>query len=221
MIFTQQKSTEEIVKMLEGNKNIFLISCSGCAEVCETGGEKVCILLKEKLQQAGFNIVSCCNVDFMCNKLLVSLKISRYKQKINEADCILVLSCGIGVQSAAMVIEKPVYPANNTLYLGGFQGIWPSMERCAECGDCVLDLTGGICPITNCSKSLLNGPCGGAKNGKCEIDKELDCGWEKIYRRLESIGKLDNLRKLIKIRDYAKMFPKTELRKSIFYDIEK
>lgn len=221
MIVSNQKSVEEITKMLEGEKNIFILSCNGCAEVCETGGKKACNDLEGKLAQAGFKVVGCCTVDFMCNKLLVSLKISRYKEKIDSADSVLALTCGIGVQSAASVLNKYVHPANNTIYLGGFQGTWPSVERCAECGDCVLDLTGGICPITNCSKSLLNGQCGGMKNGKCEIDKEYDCGWEKIYKRLESLGKLENLNKLIKVRDYTKMFPKVDLRKSVFYDIEK
>ncbi|MBI5573917.1 MAG: methylenetetrahydrofolate reductase C-terminal domain-containing protein [Elusimicrobia bacterium] len=220
MIVSQQKPIDEILKMLEGEKTVFVVGCNGCAEVCETGGEKACVELKQKLEASGIKVVGCTTVDFMCNKLLDSLKILRHKEKIDFADSIIALTCGVGVQAVSSVIDKYVHPANNTIYLGGFQGTWPSQERCAECGECVLDLTGGICPITNCSKSLLNGSCGGAKNGKCEIDKELDCGWEKIYNRLKKLNKLENLQKFTKLRDYSKMFPKTELRKSMFYDVE-
>lgn len=221
MIVSQQKPIEEILEMLDGEKNVFVVGCNGCAEVCETGGEKACVELKQKLEASGINVTGCTNVDFMCNKLLDSLKILRHKEKIAMADSILALSCGIGVQSVASVVDKYVHPANNTVYLGGFQGTWPSAERCAECGDCVLDLTGGICPITNCSKSLLNGSCGGAKNGKCEIDKELECGWEKIYYRLKKLNKLENFHKSVKLRDYSKMFPNKELRDKKYYDIER
>lgn len=220
MLVSRQKPIDEILKMLEGEKNVFIVGCNGCAEVCETGGEAACVDLKQKLEASGIKITGCAIVDFMCNKLLDSLKILRHKEKIDGADSILALTCGIGVQAVASVVDKYVHPANNTLYVGGFQGTWPSAERCAECGDCVLDLTGGICPITCCSKSLLNGACGGTKNGKCEIDKELDCGWEKIYDRLKKLNKLENFQKLIKLRDYSKMFPGKELRSTKFYDVE-
>ena len=221
MIVTQAKPFEEILKMLEGEKSVFVVGCNGCAEVCETGGEKACVDLKQKLETSGIKVVGCATIDFMCNKLLDSLKILRHKEKIDFADSIIALTCGVGVQAVSSVIDKYVHPANNTIYLGGFQGTWPSQERCAECGDCVLDWTGGICPITNCSKSLLNGSCGGAKNGKCEIDKELDCGWENIYNRLKKLNKLENLQKQVKLRDYSKMFPNKELRNTTFYDVEK
>jgi hypothetical protein len=100
------------------------------------------------------------------------------------------------------------------------QGLWPAEERCEACGDCSLDYTGGICPITSCAKSLLNGPCGGAKDNKCEVDPEKDCGWIKIYERLQKIGRLDNLKKRRTARDHNKMLPSSELRKTSFYDIE-
>ncbi len=221
MIVSQQKPIEEILKMLEGEKTVFIVGCNGCAEVCKTGGEIACVEIKQKLEESGIKVSGCVNVDFMCNKLLDFLKVSRSREKIDKSDSILALTCGIGVQAVASVVDKYVHPANNTIHLGGAQGLWPSIERCAECGDCVLDLTGGICPITKCSKSLLNGACGGTKNGKCEIDKELDCGWEKIYDRLKKLNKLENFQKLIKLRDYSKMFPKPEIRNSTFYDVEK
>ncbi|MFH1541006.1 MAG: methylenetetrahydrofolate reductase C-terminal domain-containing protein [Elusimicrobiota bacterium] len=221
MIVTHAKPFEEILKTVEGERSVFIVGCSGCAKVCETGGEKTCAELKKKFEEAKIKVNGCTTIDFMCNKLLVLLKLSRYKEKIEIADSVISLSCGIGVQSLSSVVDKYVHPANNTIYLGGFQGIWPSQEKCAQCGECVLDLTGGICPITNCSKSLLNGSCGGAKNGKCEIDKEFDCGWEKIYNRLKKLNKLENFHKFsTKLRDYSKMFPPAELRKTVFYDVE-
>jgi len=114
----------------------------------------------------------------------------------------LVLSCGIGVQAVSNVVNKTVRPALNTMSLGGFQGLWPSEERCGQCGDCVLDLTGGICPITRCAKSLLNGPCGGSSNGKCEISKDIDCAWHLIIERLEALGELDRIKPIEMYKDW-------------------
>lgn len=221
MIVTQQKPQETILKMLEKEHLIFVVSCNGCAETCKTGGEKVCKEVKIMLENNGKKVVSCCNIDFMCNKLLVKIMLSRYKEKIENSDAILGLTCGIGIQTLATVITKKVYPANDTIYLGGYKGLWPAEERCGGCGDCILHLTGGICPVTKCSKSLLNGPCGGAKNGKCEVDKTLDCGWEKIFNKLKQLDSLKNVKDVIRIRDYSKMIPSQELRNSSLYNIEK
>ena len=153
--------------------------------------------------------------------MLAIMRLSRYSNDIEKSDSILVLSCGIGVQAVSTVIEKVVHPALNTISLGGFQGLWPSEERCDQCGDCVLDLTAGICPVTSCSKGLLNGPCGGASDGKCEVDPEKDCGWDRIYKRLVKIGRIENLKIFRKPRDYNKMLPSPDLRKTSFYDLEK
>ena len=159
-------------------------------------------------------------IDFLCNKVLVSMRLSRYANELKEMDSLLILTCGIGVQAVSNVVEKVIHPALNTISLGGFQGLWPSEERCDQCGDCVLDLTGGICPVTSCTKSLLNGPCGGASKGKCEVDPERDCGWERIYNRLKTRGCLENLKKYHEPRDYNKMLPSSDLRKTPYYDLE-
>lgn len=221
MIVTEKKPLNEILDSLENEKRIFLLGCNGCAEVCETGGEAEVLAMKEELEKAGKTIVGQASVDFLCNKILVSMRLLRYANEIKEMDSMLILTCGIGVQAVASVVGKVTHPALNTISLGGFQGLWPSDERCGQCGDCVLDLTGGICPITNCAKELLNGSCGGAREGKCEVDREKDCGWDRIYRRLDSIGRLDNLKVFRKPRDYNKMIPSAELRKTYFYDYEK
>ena len=220
MLVTEQKPLSEILESLGEEKNIFLLGCNGCAEVCETGGETGLLMMKKELEKAGKTITEDVLIDSPCNKILVSMRLSRHTSALEKADSILILSCGIGVQAVSNVVEKTVHPALNTMSLGGFQGLWPSEERCAQCGDCILDITGGICPVTSCAKSLLNGSCGGASGGKCEIDPEKECGWDKIYKRLEQIGRTDILKQYRKPRDYSKMLPSSELHRAPSYDLE-
>ena len=221
MIVTEKKPLEEILESIGDDRKIFLLGCNGCADVCDTGGEAAVAGMKAALEEAGKTVVGQASIDFLCNKILVSMRLLRYTDELKEMDSMLILTCGIGVQAVASVVGKVTHPALNTISLGGFQGLWPSDERCGECGDCVLDTTGGICPITSCAKSLLNGQCGGAREGKCEVDREKDCGWEKIYRRLKEIGRLDNLKPQKNPREYNKMIPPAELRGTYFYDYEK
>jgi ferredoxin len=221
MLFTKDKPLEEILESLGEEKNIYLLACNGCAEVCETGGEQGLLARKADLEKAGKNITGTALVDFLCNKVLVATRLNREMDKIEAADSILALTCGIGVQAVSKVVNKVVHPSANTISVGGLQGLWASDERCQACGDCALDYTGGICPVTSCAKSLLNGACGGTKDGKCEVDSEKDCGWQLIYERLEKIGRLENLRKFHKARDHSMMFPSREVRETSFYDIEK
>jgi len=220
MIYTELKNWEEIKNLLEKENDIFLLGCNGCAEVCETGGEKVLQQVKEKLAKDGKNIAGTLSIDFLCNKTLIVKRLHRQVSDWQKATCFLVFSCGIGVQCAAAVTSKPVYPATNTISLGGFQGLWPGQERCAQCGSCYLGITGGICPITYCAKELVNGPCGGAKNGKCEIKTDKDCGWALIYERLKKTGKWEQLRELQTPRNYKKMEPGPDLRKNIHFSID-
>ena len=220
MLFTKDKPLDEVLESLGAESNIFLLACNGCAEVCETGGQIALSAMKTELEKAGKNVTGTCLVDFLCNKVLVTTRLARETDKIKKSDSILVLTCGIGVQAVAKVVDKVVHPAANTVSLGGLQGLWPSDERCQACGDCALDYTGGICPITFCAKSLLNGPCGGAQDGKCEVDSEKDCGWQLIYERLEKVGRLENFKKIRTPRDHSKMLPSSELRKTSFYDVE-
>lgn len=220
MILTENKPIEEILESLKDDKNIFLLACNGCPEAAETGGEKALLEMKEILEKAGKNIAGEAIIDFICNKTLVSMRLMRHKGSIKKCDSILIMSCGIGVQAVSAAIEKVVRPALNTISMGGFQGLWPSEERCQQCGDCVLDSTGGVCPITFCSKSLLNGPCGGAKDGKCETDSKKDCGWELIYKRLKDTKQLDKLKQFHSPRNHKKMHPSSDLRKTTFYNIE-
>ena len=115
-----------------------------------------------------------------------------------------MLSCGVGVQTvASQFAAKRIIPGCDTYHLPGFQGVTPLQHDCQQCGECYLNITGGICPLTACSKSLVNGQCGGAKDGKCEVDPNMECGWERIYRKLEQLGRLDALKCPIQIRNYA------------------
>jgi len=220
MLFTKNKPLDEVLESLGEEKNIFLLACNGCAEVCETGGEKALSAMKTALEKAGKNVTGTSLVDFLCNKLLVTIRLARETDTIERADSILALTCGIGVQAVAKVVDKVVHPAADTVSLGGLQGLWPAEERCEACGECALDYTGGICPVTECQKQLLNGPCGGARDGKCEVDPDKACGWVKIYERLKKTGRLENLKKIRTPRDHNKMLPSKALRQTSFYDLE-
>lgn len=191
MLVSELKPKEEILSYFREEERIFLLSCGGCAEVCQAGGEGAIEELKPLLEGAGHPVTGATTLPFLCNKALVGIRLSRLRAEVEVADSLLVASCGLGVQGVVEVIKKPVYPASNTITLGAFQGIWPSEERCARCGDCVLAYTGGICPLTACPKGLLHGPCGGSYQGECEVEPGRPCGWQRIYNRLAELGRLD------------------------------
>jgi len=221
MIVSELKPLPEILGYLERDKSIFLVGCHGCAEVCQTGGEAQVLEMKQKLEQAGKKITGYSVVDFLCNKALVKMKLYAHEEEIMAADSLLVMTCGIGIQATASVVDKPAHPACNTLNLGGFHGEWRGSERCLECGDCLLEYTGGICPLVACTKGLINGPCGGAKDGKCEFEPAVrECGWHLIYQRLQKIGQLDKIKTILPPKDYAKMQPPPALRSTILWALE-
>jgi hypothetical protein len=220
MIVTEKKSFEEIARNLEAEQRLFIAGCQGCPEGAATGGEAEVQDLKNRLEGKGKEITDTVLVDFLCNKVLVGIRLSRKERAILEADAVVVVSCGVGVQATGAMVPCRVVPALNTLAMGGAQGLWPSSERCGECGECRLDATGGICPITTCSKSLLNGPCGGSKEGKCEVHSEKDCGWHMIYQRLEQIGGLQYYMRPQALRDYRKADFPIDRRKSLYWALE-
>jgi electron transport complex protein RnfC len=142
--------------------------------------------------------------DYICNPEHLKLRLERFAAQIEEADMILVFSCGVGVQTVSdLYPQKKVCAACDTYALPGFQGVTPLEYDCKQCGECYLNITGGICPLTACSKSLVNGQCGGCKDGKCEVDHGMECGWERIQRRLAQLGRLDLLKGPIQVRNYA------------------
>jgi hypothetical protein len=205
MVVNVPKPEEELLDMVQDYKKLFIVACGGCPVGCDSGGQPRIDELSAFLKKNKRSVAGSTEIDFLCNKALVGTKL-RYKvEQIGSADAILVVSCGIGVQATAAMVDIPALPANDTLSSQGMQGLWPSSERCAGCGTCYLALTGGICPITSCSKSLINGMCGGQHDGLCEVEQERDCGWYLIYNRLKELGKLDNLKKIPKLRDFRKM----------------
>jgi len=193
MLISQQKPLEEILSYLNGDTNIFIIGCKGCAEGWGSGGEKQVAEMKSTLQEKGKAVTGSVVVDMLCDAALTKLKVRSYKKEIAAADSILVLTDGAGVQTVAEVTDKVVHPGCNTLSSGGAHAEWKESERCLECGDCVLEFTGGLCPIARCSKHLLNGPCGGSQGGKCEVDPGIPCVWQQIVDHLGKLGRLDKL----------------------------
>lgn len=200
MLITELKSKETITSLADGKK-VFIINCHGCKEVHFP--ETEANLLQTELAKQG-NVTGIFTTDYLCNPENTELRLGYYKDEIEAADMILVFSCGVGVQTVADFYEaKRVCAGCDTYPLPGFQGVTPLEYDCKQCGECYLNLTGGICPLTACSKSLVNGQCGGCKGGKCEVDSDMECGWERIYRRLAQIGRLDVLKAPTQIRNYA------------------
>ena len=199
MLITQLKDRETLDALLQGK--VFLINCHGCKEVRFPVSEAEA--LQKDLAEAG-RLAGVVTTDYICNVENLTLRLEKHAAEIDAADTILVLSCGVGVQTVAdMFAAKRVCAGCDTLPMPGFQGVTPLEYDCDQCGECYLNLTGGICPITACSKSLVNGQCGGAKNGKCECDPGMDCGWERIYQRLKMLGRLDLIQSPVQIRNYA------------------
>jgi len=203
MLISKQKPLEEILSYLEGDKSIFLIGCKGCAEGWGSGGEKQVAEMKNTLREKGKTVTGSVVVDMLCDAVLTRLKLRSYKKEIAAADSMLVLTDGAGVQTVAEVVDKVVHPGCNTLSSGGAHAEWKEAERCLECGDCVLEFTGGLCPIARCSKHLLNGPCGGSQGGKCEVDPSIPCVWQQIVDHLAKLGRLDKLERLVTPKNWS------------------
>lgn len=200
MLITQLKDKETIASLADGKK-VFIINCHGCKEVHFP--EKEAAEFEKELEDAG-KVTGILTTDYICNLENMKLRLQKHTAEIEAADAVLVLSCGVGVQTISEYLEdKTVYAVCDTYPLPGFQGVTPLEYDCDQCGECYLNLTGGICPITACSKSLVNGQCGGSKNGKCEVDSEMECGWERICRRLAQIGRLDVLKCPTQVRNFA------------------
>ena len=199
MLITELKAKETILSLASGK--VFIINCHGCREI--RFPEKEADELQKELMEAG-KVTGLITTDYICNAENLKLRLEKHAAAIEAADAVLVFSCGVGVQTIAEQLgDKKVYAACDTYALPGFQGVTPLEYDCKQCGECYLNITGGICPITACSKSLVNGQCGGAKAGKCEVDPNMECGWERIYQKLKAIGRLDAMKCPVQIRNYA------------------
>ena len=195
MLITEMKSRETLDALVSGK--VFVINCHGCKETRFPEAEAA-------EYQKTLDVTGILTTDYICTADNMKLRLAQYAEQIEAADMVLVFSCGVGVQTVASLLEtKKVCAACDTYALPGYQGVTPLEHDCDQCGQCYLNLTGGICPLTACSKSLINGQCGGAKKGKCEVDPNMDCGWERIYQRLKKIGRLDVLKCPVQLRNYA------------------
>ncbi len=199
MLITQLKDRETLDSLAAGK--VFIVNCHGCKEV-RFPEEEAKALQKEWLEAD--KVTGILTTDYICNPENMKLRLERRRAMIDEADAVIVFSCGVGVQTVSEYLEgKKVYAGCDTYPLPGYQGVTPLDVDCDQCGECYLNLTGGICPITACSKSLVNGQCGGAKNGHCEVDPNMECGWERIQRRLTQVGRLDALKCPVQVRNFA------------------
>ena len=197
------KKTDELESLLADKDNLFVIACNKCFKEFDTVDEPDCGEFEKLAAGLGKTITGSAKVDFLCNKHHTEQKLPDMIPEGTEN--VIVISCGLGIQTVADLAGKPVYAASNSLNYTGHHGMALTKKSCDACAQCYLNITGGICPIVDCSKSLVNGQCGGAKDGKCEVDGNKDCAWEKIYRRLEKQGRLEEfLNQPIQIRDYSK-----------------
>ena len=198
------KGNDELAALLEGKDNLFVVACNKCFKEFETIDEPDCGEFEKIAAENGKTIVGSAKVDFLCNKTRTENKLQDMIPEGTEN--IIVISCGLGIQTVADLAKVPVYAAANSLNYTGHHGMALTKKSCDACAQCYLNMTGGICPIVDCSKSLINGQCGGAKNGKCEVDSNKDCAWEKIHKKLEKQGRLSELlAQPVQVRDYSKV----------------
>ncbi|SMB98085.1 Methylene-tetrahydrofolate reductase C terminal [Thermanaeromonas toyohensis ToBE] len=206
MIVAEAKPLTEIAGLLGEVRKILVVGCGGCVTVCLAGGEKevgiLAAALRMMYKKNGKELETIeVTLTRQCDPEYVQM-LEKYITE--DIDCILSLACGVGVQFLAEHYNKWVIPALNTKFAGGTieHGVWE--ERCGLCGECILHKTGGICPIIRCSKSILNGPCGGSQNGRCEVNKDIPCAWQLIYDRLKALNKLELLLEIQPPKDWSK-----------------
>ena len=198
------KATEELVALLEGKDNLFVVACNKCFKEFDTAQEPDCDAFMTLAAEQGKTVTGKAKIDFLCNKIQTGKALCDVIPEGTEN--IVVISCGLGVQTIAELEDLPVYTATNSLNYTGHHGMALTKKACDACAQCYLGITGGICPVVDCSKSLLNGQCGGAKDGKCEVSPDKDCAWEKIQQRLEAQGRIGELTaQAVQLRDYSKI----------------
>ena len=205
MIFAQPKPVDEILRMIAPYERVLIAGCGTCVTVCGAGGEREVALLHTALRTAVARngdkthtfqertVRRQCDSEFL----------EALDDKVEDVDAVLALGCGVGVQTMSdRYSDVPILPGVNTSFMGAPTewGVWD--ERCSGCGDCRLAETAGICPISRCTKGILNGPCGGTEGGKCEANTEMDCAWILIYKRLEKLGQLEKMRQYYPARNF-------------------
>ncbi|MFH0854942.1 MAG: methylenetetrahydrofolate reductase C-terminal domain-containing protein [Candidatus Omnitrophota bacterium] len=206
MIITELKPLQGIIDSLKGYSKIFLVGCGECATTCKTGGEPEILKMKKDLEAAGKIITGYCIPSAPCVAAKLKAELAKNTLFLRQSEAVLVLSCGLGAQSFKDNdrLGLAVFPACDTIFGAVVDAKGDFYEKCSLCAECVLHLTGGICPVTLCAKGLLNGPCGGMNKGKCEVDKDKDCAWILIYKELEKRKRLETLKEIRGPKDFQK-----------------
>lgn len=206
MIITEQKTIARIIDSLKNYERIFLVGCGECATTCKTGGREELLQMQKALESQGKQIVGSCIPGAPCLAPQIKIELAKNSLALRQAQAILVLACGLGVQAVKdnNRLAHPVFPACDSLCGAVMDAQGNFLEKCSMCGECVLASTGGICPMTLCPKSLLNGPCGGMNKGKCEVNQEQDCAWTLIYKEMDKQQRLSVLRKISVPKDFQK-----------------
>jgi ferredoxin len=205
MIVADKKPIEEVIEMVKDFQKILIAGCNECVTVCEAGGKKEVGILASALRMYFMNQGKKMDIDEITLERQCDHEyLEELRNTIDQYDAVLSLACGVGVQFLAETyFRTPIFPGVNTCFMGVTEerGVWS--ERCQGCGECILGRTAGICPISRCAKRLLNGPCGGSTNGKCEISTDLDCAWQLIIDRLKELGRLDDYEQIAPIKDWS------------------
>jgi ferredoxin len=205
MIVADKKPIEEIIDSVKDFRNILILGCNECVTVCEAGGKKEVGLLASALRmhflQQGHEVnIGERTLERQCDHEYLE----EIRDSIDQYDAVVSIACGVGIQfTAEKYHSKPVYPGVNTLFMGVTEerGVWT--ERCQGCGQCILAVTGSICPVSRCAKRILNGPCGGSAEGKCEINKDVDCAWQLIIDRFKALGRLEEYESICSLKDWS------------------
>lgn len=204
MIISKQKDFGYILSAIDG-KSVFIVGCAQCATLCNTGGEKEVLEIKTKLEEKSIIVTGWTILDPACHMLNDKRILRKYKKEIEKSEKILVLACGNGSQTVSDIYEdKDVISGTDTLFLGEIKHAGVFEKKCDLCGECIVDNFNGLCPVTSCPKGLLNGPCGGVNNGKCEISEDIDCVWYQIIEHLKENNKLDKLQKINEPKNWSK-----------------
>ena len=204
MIITKQKDFRQLLESI-GEDPVFIVGCSDCATLCNTGGEKELKSMKDALEKKNIEVTGTVILEPACHLQNDKRIFRQYKKEIDKANKVLVLACGNGFQTVSEILDEiEIISGNDTLFLGEIKRINEFEKRCILCGDCNHDIFGGLCPVSRCPKNMLNGPCGGVNNGKCEVSFDIECVWDKIYKYLKEKERLHILKNIIDPKDWSK-----------------
>ena len=204
MIVTVPRDLSEILEMIGEKKRVYIVGCAGCATLCKTGGEEQTRELEARLSERGKEVSGRVVLDVPCDERVARLELN--KPEVLASDVLVVMACGAGVQGVRNCVDLPALPVLNSVFLGTVERIGIYKEYCSICGECIIETMDSLCPITRCAKGMVNGPCGGMVDGKCEVDPEMDCVWDTIYRILKEKGELEKLKQYQAPKNHGKKY---------------